>query len=271
LKNIIQKSYDAFSKKGYILIPNFYNYESQIQPIQKKIARIINLIAHKKNIEIPYSKSIEIIKYGFMHLINLDRSAGGEVYDAIKQIPEFLDLVSDQKNQNIFEKLRKNSLPGIADGGYGIRIDIPGEKKFEAPWHQEYPAQMRSLDGIVFWSPLVEIEQKLGPVEIAECSHNDGLLKVCSKTENGLKQGAYSLRITNEDGILEKYSKVNPLTKPGDLILMDYLLLHRSGKNYLDFPRWSMQWRMFNFLDSTGINIGWRNNYNHKGLNLNQK
>ena len=28
-------------------------------------------------------------------------------------------------------------MPGVAEGGYGIRIDIPGESKFEvSPWHQ---------------------------------------------------------------------------------------------------------------------------------------
>jgi hypothetical protein len=39
---------------------------------------------------------------------------------------------------------------------------------------------------------------------------------------------------------------------------MDFLTLHASGHNVSDRPRWTMQWRLFNFADPTGIRIGWR-------------
>ena len=45
---------------------------------------------------------------------------------------------------------------------------------------------------------------------------------------------------------------------------MDYLVLHKSGKNISKFPRWTMQWRVFNFLNKDGINSSWQNLFVHE-------
>jgi ectoine hydroxylase-related dioxygenase (phytanoyl-CoA dioxygenase family) len=47
------------------------------------------------------------------------------------------------------------------------------------------------------------------------------------------------------------------LTTPGDLIVMDFLTLHQSGQNLSDRPRWSMQFRYFNFSDPVGQKLNW--------------
>ncbi len=261
---LTNKKIKNFYEKGYVHIPDFFEYKTEIQPIQDNIANIILLVARKHKIKIPSINKLNILKEGFMNLVRINRKAGAEVYDAVKQIPEFLQLISLKKNQEIFQLLRKNSMPGVAEGGYGIRIDIPGESKFEAPWHQEYPAQMRSIDGVVFWSPLLEIFEELGPVHIAEKSHKYGVFDVTNKKNDKEKKGAYALRIVNEECITKKYTCNAPLSKPGDLILMDYLVLHKSGKNISKFPRWTMQWRVFNFLNKEGINSSWQNLFVHE-------
>jgi len=60
---------------------------------------------------------------------------------------------------------------------------------------------------------------------------------------------------------LAKYEIVAPCTNPGDLVLMDFLTLHQSGANISDRPRWSMQFRYFNFCDPIGIDIAWAGSY----------
>ncbi len=39
------------------------------------------------------------------------------------------------------------------------------------------------------------------------------------------------------------------------------MTLHASGFNVSSIPRWTMQWRMFNFANPTGIKIGWRGSF----------
>ncbi|MEM0943107.1 MAG: phytanoyl-CoA dioxygenase, partial [Pseudomonadota bacterium] len=164
-----------FRDKGYTLIPGFYDVAGQIAPIREGIRRIIALLGQKYGVDAPAETPEQAMAEGYRALIAQNRAWGGEVYDAVKQIPGFMALVSAGKNAEVFEALRPGSAPGLAAGGYGIRIDNPAEEKFRALWHQEFPAQLRSQDGIVFWSPLVEVTPELGPVQIAEASHLEGI------------------------------------------------------------------------------------------------
>jgi ectoine hydroxylase-related dioxygenase (phytanoyl-CoA dioxygenase family) len=142
-----------------------------------------------------------------------------------------------------------------------MRIDNPGEAKFRAPWHQEFPAQLLSVDGVVFWTPLLPVTQDMGPVEIAEGSHAEGIVPVYEDDAGIGKSGAYALRLDREQERLARYKTVAPLTEPGDLVLMDFLTLHQSGENLSDHARWTIQFRYFNFAEPVGVRIGWRGSF----------
>jgi hypothetical protein len=249
-----------FRDDGYLLLEGFYDFEQDIKPIQEDIRRLVEICAHKHGFNAPASTAEEAMVRGYPALIAANRSYGSELYDAVKQIPAFLKLVACEKNSDLFRTLRHRSIPGIASGGFGIRIDNPNEDKFRAAWHQEFPAQLRSLDGIVYWSPLLQVTDEMGPVNLCPGSHKDGIVPVNSDIEGG-QSGAYALRLEREAERLAKHPRIAPLCKPGDLLLMDFLTLHASGVNISDRPRWTMQWRLFNFADPTGIKIGWRGSF----------
>lgn len=246
-----------FANDGYLIIKGFYDFKSEIVPILEYIQRIVEIVAQKYGIEAPASTPEEAMTKGYPAIIAVSRKYGGEIYDAVKQIPAFMQLVTAKKNCELFAQLRAESLPGVAAGGYGIRIDNPNEEKFRAPWHQDFLGHLRSLDGIVFWSPLISVTQEMGPVELCVSSHKDGPVPVYDDDGGIGKYGAYALRLKDEAERLEKYNRIAPLTEPGDLLLLDYLTLHGSGLNFSDRPRWTMQWRMFNFADPFGVKIGW--------------
>jgi hypothetical protein len=199
---------------------------------------------------------------GYLELIGRNRAWGGEVYDAVKQLPAFFRLVSHPAHEMIVRQIRDGAVPGVAGGGYGIRIDNPSEDKFRAMWHQEYPAQLRSLDGLVFWSPLVPVTEALGPVQFCPGSHREGPLPVLTSDPDGSGRfGAYSLMLSDEDKVLSRYQKIAPLTSPGDLVIIDFLILHTSGHNRGARSRWSMQFRYFNFAEPTGRSYGWKGSF----------
>ncbi len=248
-----------FNEEGLLVIKGFYDLKNEIEPIQYGIWKILNLLIKKNEIEIPYkSFSPETFDYGYQKLIAKDRKFGGQVYDAVKQIPGFMRLFCLEKNELIFSQLRNTDMPGIAAMGYGIRIDNPNEEKYRSLWHYEYRDQLRSRDGIVFWSPLVKITKESGPVQICPKSHKGGLRRSYLRDPaNPDKTGAYGMRLENEAELIKEYGVIAPVSQPGDLILMDFLTLHSSGKNVSDSSRWSLQFRYFNFNDPTGIDINW--------------
>lgn len=253
----------SFEANGFLVLPNFFDLKDTIEPIQLGAYNIIGQVLARAGLtddRRPFKPSSFDEKY--QELIARDRGLGGLIYDAVKQIPAFMRLCADRRLEQIFKELRPNSAPGLAAGGYGIRIDNPNEEKFRAPWHQEYPGQLRSLNGLVYWSPLVEITPDLGPVKIAVASHKIGAVPVYTKDpKNPDKSGAYSLILRDEENLVSQFAQVSPLTKPGDLVIMDFLVLHASGQNVGQRSRWSMQLRYFDFNEPTGVRHGWKGSF----------
>src|SRR5215510_593840 len=107
-----------FSDDGYFLSKAFYDYESEIKPIQAGIRDVIALVAKKYAIDAPVSTPEEAMTRGYSAIIAVNRGFGGEIYDAVKQIPEFMQLVVAPKNMALFKTFRPDAKPGIAAGGY---------------------------------------------------------------------------------------------------------------------------------------------------------
>ena len=260
---LTQEQLEKFNQNGFCVLHSFYDLKQDIEPIQYGIYKIIGILINKYQLpikQLPFSP--ETFDSGYQQLIDHNRTIGGEVYDALKQIPAFIRLVASPLHESLLAQIRQTDMAGIAASGYGIRIDNPFEEKYRAPWHQDYPAQFRSLDGLVFWSSLIPLTAELGPVEFCIASHKDGLVSVYSKdAKNPEKSGAYALVLENEQELISRYQRVAPLSNPGDLIIIDFLTLHASGINRSKRSRWSMQIRYFNFNDTTGIKIGWKGSF----------
>lgn len=248
-----------FNREGILLLRGFYDFTRDIFPILKSIYAIIGLIAHRHNVSLerePFDP--DHFDSGYDQLIAYDRSFGGEVYDAVKQITAFVRLISLEKNEALFAELRQSDVSGVGGGSYGIRIDNPNEDQFRSQWHQEFLFQPQSIDGVVFWTPLATVTQDMGPVIACLKSHHDGLCKYSKSSPYAAKSGAYKIGILNEEQVAAGYEHSAPLTLPGDLLVMDFLTIHQSGINVSNRSRWSVQSRLFNFKDPVGLKIGWK-------------
>lgn len=253
-----------FLEFGFLKLERFYDLDSEIYPILIAVYKIVDLIIDEHNLDIVQPDfSPENFDTGYSELVQIDRKFGGIVYDAIKQIPGFLRLVSCSKNEDLLKQLRRSDCIGIAAGSYGIRIDNPNEDKHLTHWHQEYPTHLRSVDGIVLWSPLVEITEDLGPVKLLKKSHKLGVANLeilnsdLGATGNNYQELAKNLSIANRDQIIENHECVTPLSIPGDLFIFDYRTIHSSSRNISNRSRWTMQFRYFNFEEKTGKSNNW--------------
>lgn len=259
-RNLLNTSDRAeFAQNGLLVIKKFYDVKQDIQPIQRAIYEIIGLVMRKHGLAIDrQSFSGDNFDDGYAELIAANRQYGGEVYDLVKQIPAFLRLISGPRSEQLFCELRGTDLAGIGIASYGIRIDNPFEEQFRSQWHQEFLSQPQSLDGLVFWTPLVPILPDMGPVVACLESHKDGLCQYNKSKSYAQKSGAYKIGLFNEEQVVGRYQQVAPLTEPGDLIIMDFLTIHQSGFNVSHRSRWSTQFRIFNFREPTGMRIGWK-------------
>lgn len=251
-----------FQNNGFVKLENFYSFNTDILPIITNFHHIIGLFIQKYNIPIT-QKPFHIDSYGdeLAEIAVINRSVISEIYDVIKQIPSFKRLVTKSENEILIKTIRNTKLAGLCTGSYGIRIDLPNEDKFRTNWHQDFLAQFGSEDGIVFWTPLVNIFPELGPVEFCVGSHKDGVQKVTTKDNSSGKTGAYSIKIHNENEVISRYQRTAPLSNMGDLILIDFQTLHASGYNISNNARVSIQFRYFNFHHPSGSKLGWTAGY----------
>jgi hypothetical protein len=249
---------ERFRADGFLLLPGFYDVAIEIEPIQRALYEIIGILIARERLPIerpPFAHATFDTCYA--QLIAHDRRLGGLVYDAAKLVPAFIRLLACPRNERLFSELRGTDLAGVGAASFGIRIDNPREEQYRSHWHQEYLFQPQSLDGIVFWSPLVDVEPEMGPVQICVGSHQDGLSCYQRGDRYADKMGAYQIGLADEEGTVARYPRVAPLSRPGDLLLMDFLTLHQSGHNVAQRSRWSMQLRYFNFREPHGIELGW--------------
>jgi phytanoyl-CoA dioxygenase PhyH len=115
--------------------------------------------------------------------------------------------------------------------------------------HQDWRSMQGSLNSVVVWIPLHDINRNLGALEIVPESHRLGLL-------------------TTE--VIERFGKVDRFTdgdfqsvevEQGDLLLFSAFLVHRSGTNSTHSIRWSCHFRYNDLAEATFIERGYPHAY----------
>ena len=134
-------------------------------------------------------------------------------------------------------------------GGIGLELTTQ-KKKISCKMASGVSGQLRSEKGIVLWSPIQKVTKEMGPVNILESSHKSGIHKVKLKGNNNLNS-AYNVEIQEIDKLCKNFKKIHPLSSPGDVLLLDFLTIHKSGINISKLPLISMQIRYFSFDESS--------------------
>jgi hypothetical protein len=247
-----------FAIEGYLCIPGFYDVESEIVPIQRGIYDLIGLVADEAGIELEREAfSPADFDGGLNELLATDRALVSRIYDATKKLWSYVKLACSGKNGEIAAAVLGAKTLGFANRGYGIRMDNPGESQYLTHLHQDYISQLCSPRGVVLWSPLRRADAKtVGCVRIFPGSHQSGVLRV-----RKVGQGSEALQIEEEGSLRDRFSGITPTVEVGDLVVIDYLLLHESTPNLANSTRWAMISRFFDLEEATGRSYGW-----HGGL-----
>jgi hypothetical protein len=256
---------EEFLRDGVVVLRGHLNVQRDIVPLQLQISKVIGLVAEKNGFSLPREdRTPENFDAGFLDLVAACPDAAGQTYDAVKHLLGFKALAFNPRLASIFSQLRQTDLIGSSSVSNGIRIDRPQLTNRLVPWHQDFTFQLRSLDGIVFWIPLMPITKECGPVQFYVGSHGVGALPLedTAGNDSAIRNGYYeTVRIADESKLDQTFAAIAPETLPGDVVAFDFLSIHRSGYNISNRTRWSAQIRYFNFEEEFGRSIAWTGSF----------
>lgn len=243
-----------YRDEGFLHVAGFYDYEREIEPIQRDIHKLIGMIAADAAIDLgPRDFSTEEFDGGLPILLAGHRRLVGVLYDAVKKLPSYVRLACCEKHDVYARALLGSGFVGFAPRGYGIRMDNPGEDHYATQLHQDYVSQLSSQNAAVLWSPLRRTTPELGPLALYPRSHRDGIYPIVRTAS-----GSRGLEIDNIDEVVKPFPVIAPEVAVGDCVFADFLLLHESGRNVSGRTRWAMISRYFDFLHPSGRAINWK-------------
>ena len=126
------------------------------------------------------------------------------------------------------------------------------EAYWKTPPHQDWRSIQGSLNSLVLWVPLVDIDISLGALEIVPGSHLRGLL---------------STRLDESFGVVDDIAGEEFVPVPvsaGDGLLFSTFLIHRSGNNTTPSIRWSCHFRYNDLAEESFIKRRYPHTYLYK-------
>ena len=120
---------------------------------------------------------------------------------------------------------------------------------WKTPPHQDWRSMQGSLDSVVVWIALVDVDVGLGALEVVPGSHRRGLL--ADRLLDGFGQ---THELVDADFTSIEMHK-------GDALFFSSFLVHRSGTNVREDIRWSAQFRYNNLAEAAFVERGYPHSF----------
>jgi phytanoyl-CoA hydroxylase len=250
---------DQYRNNGFIHLRNFFSKEEI-----NKIYDEAKTVFYKQFVEMNYTNQIysEITDFEFnQFLFKLFKDDNERVINCGKQIQHLISLHQLSLNIKIIKLLNEIGLtsPVISTRPvlYFNHPNLAKSKVYHTvDSHQDWRSMQGSLDSVVIWIPLRDISRDLGALEILPCSHLFGL-----RTDH-IENGFGMVNLSDE----EKSNLVSVEVEAGDILLFSSFLIHQSGNNITNEPRWSCHFRYNNLDEKTFIERKYAHAYIYKPI-----
>jgi phytanoyl-CoA hydroxylase len=242
-----QELVTQLNKDGYIILKNFFSKE-YINTLKQKAENIFeiqfkhfgytgsfneNMIRLFNEQELIFINCGKIIQTGLLELYKLPLE--DKLINYIKDLGlEFPNLCTRPVLYFNHPKLAKEVV------------------YYKTPPHQDWSSMLSSMDSLVVWVPLVDVNKENGSIIIYPGTHKLGPLPYKST-------GGFAEVETVGEGL-------QPELEVGDIAIFSTLLIHESGDITNDSIRWSCHFRYTNMLEQDFINRGFPNPYVYKPI-----
>jgi len=241
-----------YRQKGFLLLRKFLD-TTELDTVRVE-AKTIFMMQMKRNNLI---SSFDISEAEFeTKLYALFRKDFQQILYCGKQAQHLISLHRLSLNEKISNVLKKLGLEfPIINVRPTIFFNSPHLGKRDVDWkkpaHQDWKTTQGSLDSVVVWIPLIDIDKSLGALEIVPESHKLGLLDYETKND-------YHTIVAEREKQLQF---VSVEVEQGDALFFSTLLIHRSGNNTSDSIRWSCHFRYNNLCEPSFIERGFPHSY----------
>lgn len=229
---------------------------AEFEPVKRDIQRLISIKLAQLELQKEEAEGTGRFDDGFAALNRESRSHGGVIYDACRRLVPVHQLAVSPKLLRLSKALMQTETV-IACTLNAVRIDHAHEDKYLFPWHQDYPYIQDSEDGVVYWMPLQDVDERNGCLQIAVGSHRQGVRPIrLVDPQNKNRNGARTIALADES-VVDDFPHLSVPMRAGDVLVFSTLLLHRSQPNRSDRARWTLQVRHGNFEHPKAISRDW--------------
>lgn len=249
--------HSSFLKNGYIHLKDFFDKDS-IKEIKTESQYVFYNQFKKLNLTKEKFKNISEENFNQL-LFDFFKTDITSYMNCGKQIQHLISLHRLSLSKKVEQTLKEF---GVKFPNISTRpVTFCNHKKLSktkvyhtVDAHQDWRSMQGSLNSIVLWVPLMDINKDLGALKILPKSH-----------KNGLKNGSFDQGFGFVD--LDKKDKnrfKSVEVKIGDALFFSSFLVHQSGENITNYPRWSCHFRYNDLCEQTFIDRGYPHPYIYK-------
>lgn len=237
---------ESYKKNGYAVLPGFLDRD-EVRAIKKDAQSVFTLMIRKNNIPV-VSGDEQSFANGLYELFRVNYT---DFIGAARAVQHLISMHRFVVSKKIIELLNEIGLttpvlcvkPIIY---FNSRNLAKIEAHFKTPSHQDWRSMQGSLNSVVVWVPLVDVDISLGAIEFLPGSHLNGL----APTE----KDEWFRRIPENVASSEAF--VPEEVRVGDLVVFSAFTIHRSGNNVMDAIRWSIHVRYNDASEATFMDRG---------------
>lgn len=242
---------DEYRENGYLLLKRFFDGR-EIDEVREEAKEIF--ILQMERLGIVESKNVgeDEFERGMFELFERNVQTFA---NCGKQAQHLISLHRLSLDERIVNQLNELGLefPNISTRPV-MYFNHERLAKKEVYWklsaHQDWRSMQGSLDSMVVWIPLVDVDKDLGALEIIPGSHKWGLLE--AEMADGYGQ-------LEEE--IEGAEMVPVEVEKGDALFFSSFLAHQSGTNVTEHIRWSCHFRYNNLREATFVERGYPHPY----------
>jgi len=243
----MQSNKKQLEQKGFVILKNFFDKE-YIQTLRQKAENIFKIQFKRFNYNGEFQENmIRLFNEHESIFINCGKIIQSGLLELYK-LPVEDKLINEIKNLGL-------EFPNLCTRPV-LYFNHPKLAKeevyYKTPPHQDWSSMESSMDSVVVWVPLVDVNKENGSLIIYPNTHKLGILPF--KTNGGFAKVE-----TVGEGIQTEL-------EIGDIVIFSTLLIHESGDILNNTIRWSCHYRYTNMLDSDFIERGFPNPYIYKPI-----
>lgn len=226
---------EKFNENGFHIIENFFDPED-IKGFERSLCEVARKHLNRHNL-LDEIKDGEELSLGLRRLNEVSFESICEIADTMQSFPETKRLHGHRdipKLVNLFTGKDENH-PRYITNDAAI-FSMPYEKDFIYNWHKDTFYTLPHSEYMQIWAPLVfDGTKKNGTLVVCPGSHVEG--HSGQVMVDGLPNRQ---KFQVKEEVVNKYEAIDVEIPLGSLLLFHHGLIHKSGLNTSDAPRYSL-------------------------------